>query len=242
MKNHSIYNPIVMLFAAAIFVFVLSAGIAAAAEQAENTDSDNQQPSYTEYPGQIGDIARWSEVKVKEANEEYELEKAKLEAIKREQYFEDNKVEPAGNLITKDEIASLEAKRAQAEKEIRAKAGSEIQYIEAEQEASQKVTQKSPGPRPVSQPLSRGTVKGIVFYEGKGAALIAGEVVREGDVVLNVKVVKITPDFVEFEKQGTQWKQQVGQTPQTAVWEPPQTQKPAPATIPSPTPKTKKGK
>ena len=65
-------------------------------------------------------------------------------------------------------------------------------------------------------------VKGVVFYENKGAALIAGEVVRENDVVMGVKVVKILPDYVEFEKQGNQWKQQVGQMPPPAVWEQPQ--------------------
>jgi hypothetical protein len=67
-------------------------------------------------------------------------------------------------------------------------------------------------------------------------------VVREGDFLLGIKVVKITPDFVEFDKQGSQWKQQVGQTPPTAVWEPQQTQNPAPAPMPSSSANTKKGK
>jgi hypothetical protein len=79
-----------------------------------------------------------------------------------------------------------------------------------------------------------------VYYEDKGAALIAGEVVRENDVLMGVKVVRILPDYVEFEKQGNKWKQQVGQFPSAGVWEQPQQTAPAqrpPATKSNKTPK-----
>jgi hypothetical protein len=61
-------------------------------------------------------------------------------------------------------------------------------------------------------------IKGIVFYEGKGAALIDGEVVRENDVLKDVKIIRILPDYVEFEKHSNKWKQQVGQYPPPSAW------------------------
>jgi hypothetical protein len=235
-------NRMAMIFAAAIFACVFSVGIAAAADESEMTaDTGNQQsPSYTEYPGEIGALAKRAEKQVEEINEASKLEKEKLETIKQEQYFEDYKEETSKNLLSKDDIAAIENERAQNEKAIRTKAGYEIQSLEAGQTARQEAAAITPAPRTFAQTSSsnRGMVKGIVFYENNGAALIAGEVVREGDVVLGVKVTKISPDFVEFNKQGNQWKQQVGQFPPAAVWEQPQQSQPAQR--PSANPKIKK--
>jgi len=225
-----------MIFTAAIFACVLSIGVVAAADESEMVpDTDAQeQPSYTEYPGEIGDIAKRAEVQIKEANEASELEKEKLETVKREQYFEDNKEEPAVSLLSKDDIAELETKRAQKENAIRTKVGYEIKSLEAEQTAQQGVSPAGPGPRILSQTSSRGIVTGIVFCNNRGAALVASEIVRENDEVLNVKVVRITADFVEFEKQGNKWKQVVGQTPPASYWEQPQQSTPVqrPSTVP----------
>ncbi len=207
-----------IIFAVAIFACVLSIGIAVVADESETTsDTDALQQ-----PGELGDIARRAEKQAKEVNESTDLEKEKLEAVKRERYFEDYKEEPAGSLLSKDDIAELETKRAQKEEAIRAKADSEIQYLEAVQATRPEVSPVVPSYRPASQTSIRGMVNGIVFYENKGAALIASEVVRENDVVMGVKIVRILPDYVEFEKQGNQWKQQVGQSPPPAVWEQPQ--------------------
>jgi hypothetical protein len=208
-----------IIFAAAIVTCVLSIGIVVVAGEPETALN-------TEYPGELGDIAIRAEKQVKEVNDSAELEKENLEAVKREQYFENNKEEPAGSLLTKEDIAELEAKRAQKEESIRTKAGSEIQYLETVQATRQEVS-PAVGPRSMSQTSTRGMVNGIVFYEDKGAALIAGDVVRENDVVMGVRIVRIFPDRVEFEKQGNQWKQQVGQFPPPAVWEQPQQNSPA---------------
>jgi hypothetical protein len=224
-----------IIFAAAIFACVLSIGIVAVADESEMVPDTNaqEQPSYTENPGEIGDIAKRAEAQIKEVNEASELEKEKLEAVKREQYFEDNKEEPARSLLSKDDIAELETKRAQKENAIRTKAGYQIESLAAEQPATQKVSPTA-SPRPASQTSSRGMVKGIVFYESKGAALIAGEIVRENDVVMGVKVVRITANFVEFEKQGNKWKQVVGEAPPASFWEQPQQSTPVqqPSTTP----------
>jgi hypothetical protein len=227
-----------VIFAAAIFACVLSIGIFAVADEPEMVpDTDAQeQPSYTENPGEIGDIAKRAEAQIKEINETTEIEKQKLETVKREQYFDDNKEEPAVSLLSKDDIAELEAKRAQKENAIRTKAGYQIESLEAGQIAPQAVPPTA-GPRPVSHTSTRGMVTGIVFYNDRGAALVAGEIVKENDEVLKVKVVRITADFVEFEKQGNRWKQVVGQAPPASYWEQPQ--KATPVQRPSDTPKTK---
>jgi Spy/CpxP family protein refolding chaperone len=233
-----------IIFAAAIFACVLSVGIFAVADESKmvpGTDAQ-EQPSYTEYPGEIGDIAKRAEAQIKEINEVSELEKEKLEKVKREQYFEDYKEETAGSLLSKNDIAELEARRAQKENAIRTKVGYEIQSLEAEPTAQQGVSPAGPRPRTSSQTSSRGMVTGIVFYNNSGAALVAGEIVRENDVVLGVKVLKVTADYVEFEKQGSKWKQAVGQAPPSSYWEQPQTQKSAPTKQPSATTKTKTGK
>ena len=208
-----------IIFAAAIFACVLSIEIVAVADESEMVPDTNaqEQPSYIEYPGEIGDIAKRAEAQIKEVNEASELEKEKLEAVKREQYFEDNKEETSRNLLSKDDIAELETKRAQKENAIRTKAGYQIESLAAEQPATQEVSPTA-SPPPASQTSSRGMVTGIVFCENKGAALIAGEIVRENGVVMGVKVVRITANFVEFEKQGNKWKQAVGEAPPASFW------------------------
>ena len=217
-----------MVFAAVIFACVLSVNIVALAGEPKVVKEANtqKQTAYTEYPGEIGDIARRAEENVKEVNDSFLLEKEKLDTVKREQYFEDYKEETAKSLLSAEDIAALEKERARNENAIRTQAGYGIKSLEAEQTARQKASSAAPGPRTFSQTSSRWMVKGVVFYENKGAALIAGEVVRENDVVMGVKVVRILPDYVEFEKQGNQWKQQVGQMPPPAVWEQPQQSSP----------------
>lgn len=52
-------------------------------------------------------------------------------------------------------------------------------------------------------------VRGIVYSEINPTAIISGHIVRQGEMVADVKVVKIAKDYVEFEKDNKQWKQQV---------------------------------
>jgi hypothetical protein len=55
------------------------------------------------------------------------------------------------------------------------------------------------------------TVRGIVFSNSKPSAIIANQIVSEGDVILGVTIIKIGKDFVAFEKKGKRWQQQVRQ-------------------------------
>jgi len=49
---------------------------------------------------------------------------------------------------------------------------------------------------------------GILYSEDNPSAVIGGAIVKEGDMISGVKVVKIHKDSVEFEKNGKKWTQQ----------------------------------
>jgi hypothetical protein len=55
------------------------------------------------------------------------------------------------------------------------------------------------------------TVRGIVYSSVNPSAIIANQIVYEGDVIVGVKIIKIGKDFVVFEKDGKRWQQQVRQ-------------------------------
>ena len=48
---------------------------------------------------------------------------------------------------------------------------------------------------------------GILYSEDNPSAIIGGAIVKEGDMIGDVKVVKIRKNIVEFEKNGKKWTQ-----------------------------------
>ncbi len=56
-----------------------------------------------------------------------------------------------------------------------------------------------------------GVITGLVYGDNKGTILVNGQVAREGMVVAGVKIVKVNPDSVEFEKNGQRWVRKVGE-------------------------------
>jgi hypothetical protein len=52
-------------------------------------------------------------------------------------------------------------------------------------------------------------VKGIVYSKDKPSAVIGNQIVHEGDKVLDVTVIKINENSVEFEANGKRWTQKV---------------------------------
>jgi hypothetical protein len=62
-----------------------------------------------------------------------------------------------------------------------------------------------------AQGESEMTVRGIVYSSDKPSAIIADQIVGEGDIIVGVKIIKIGKDFVAFEKDGKRWQQQVRQ-------------------------------
>lgn len=56
--------------------------------------------------------------------------------------------------------------------------------------------------------LHRVALSGILYSEDSPSAIIGGKIVKEGDMINDVKVVKIHKNRVEFEKRGRKWTQQ----------------------------------
>jgi type II secretory pathway component PulC len=52
-------------------------------------------------------------------------------------------------------------------------------------------------------------VQGIVYSSKKPSAIIANQVVFEGDSIEGTRIIKIERDSVEFEKDGKRWQRQV---------------------------------
>lgn len=60
-----------------------------------------------------------------------------------------------------------------------------------------------------NQESEKVVVRGIVFSQNRASAIINDKIVVEGQTVSGIKVVGITRDQVEFEKDGKRWTQQV---------------------------------
>ena len=74
-------------------------------------------------------------------------------------------------------------------------------------------TQASQAIAPVVKSSDRGLVRGIVYSEDHGSALIDETIVQAGTVIGDVKVVNIHAGGVEFEKEGQRWIQTIGEAP-----------------------------
>ncbi|MFA7485165.1 MAG: hypothetical protein WCZ89_03985, partial [Phycisphaerae bacterium] len=55
------------------------------------------------------------------------------------------------------------------------------------------------------------TIKGVVYSQDKQAAFIGSRIIRPGDKMGKISVVSISPDGVEFEKDGRRWTQKIGE-------------------------------
>ncbi|MFH1370857.1 MAG: trypsin-like peptidase domain-containing protein [Planctomycetota bacterium] len=60
-----------------------------------------------------------------------------------------------------------------------------------------------------------GIVTAIMYVDGTPLAVVDGVILREGQSIRQVKVIKINPDSVEFEYEGTRWSQQVNKPSST---------------------------
>jgi len=65
------------------------------------------------------------------------------------------------------------------------------------------------GPRPSAGENSKLLIRGIVYSKDNPSAVIGTRIVRAGDKVAGVKVIKINQNSVEFECDGKRWTQQV---------------------------------
>jgi hypothetical protein len=233
MNNGGLMSRIIATFTIAVLTSLFFAAVGLSADNPGASIDEQRQAIENYYKGLIDEIQRHTESSVMEINDTGDAERQKAEAVKRISIAEDLHQERSGSLLSTDELSEYEKERAQSEKDIRNRAENEIKYLQErkarELENVAGGTTSGEVRRVPSGPASAlGTVTGIVYYNNSGAALIGGEVVRENDVVMDVKIIKVLPDYVEFEKQGKKWKQAVGQTPPASVWE--KKQKPKPAT------------
>jgi hypothetical protein len=73
--------------------------------------------------------------------------------------------------------------------------------------------------RPSAAESTRGLVAGVL-YSDDPATIIGTRILKVGDTIHGVTVVRILKGRVEFEKNGRRWTQRVGQTP-SPEWQPP---------------------
>ena len=69
----------------------------------------------------------------------------------------------------------------------------------------------------ISKSSCKGMVTGILFNETNPLALINNKLVHEGDTIDSIKIVKINPKKIKFEKNGLMWTQKILETP-NVVW------------------------
>lgn len=83
---------------------------------------------------------------------------------------------------------------------------------EIDQPVIETIPQSRAADAPVKFP-NKGLVRGIVYSAEHGSALIDETIVRTGGTVDGVRIVRIHTGGVDFEKDGHEWTQKVGDTP-----------------------------
>lgn len=177
------------------------------------------------YAKQQEELKLRAEEKIKQVEEAERANLAKIEEIKKNQYYQTHGVFLRDGLLSQKEVASAEKRIAQEKESILTELERDIQRLEEQrnytlnnqlpyQETRLKKELLSPKPEP---PL--GTVTGIVYGEDKQTALINHKIVKPGDVLDGIKIVAIHKDGVEFEKDGKIWMQRPGQSPGNFDWQ-----------------------
>ena len=70
-------------------------------------------------------------------------------------------------------------------------------------------TKKSQATKAAKPKQTRGVVSGIVYGTGASMILLGNQIYAEGEAADGVKIVKIHPGKVEFEKNGERWVQRI---------------------------------
>ena len=68
---------------------------------------------------------------------------------------------------------------------------------------------------------NQGVVEGILYAPESPSVMVDRTMLKEGDTIYGVKVTKIHPNKVEFEKDGMRWVQRVRERP-NPVWKEPE--------------------
>jgi len=78
--------------------------------------------------------------------------------------------------------------------------------------------------RPAMSHRVYGTVEGVLYSADESSVLIDGQIVREGEHIYGVRVIRIHRNKVDFEAGGKKWEQRVRERPNPAWGEPNQPQ------------------
>ena len=65
--------------------------------------------------------------------------------------------------------------------------------------------------------IAGGVISGIVCSEDKNSAVVDGKIIQQGDTLGQIKVVKVHHEHIEFEKNGKNWTQKIGE-PGGSYW------------------------
>jgi len=63
-------------------------------------------------------------------------------------------------------------------------------------------------------------IEGILYASTGSSVVINGQILKEGDIISGVKVVKINREKVNFQKDKTHWSQRIREAP-NIMWEQP---------------------
>ncbi len=222
MPNKVVTNRGLWAFISVCFLTVLAMPRLAACSEEQDEDYRRALVEHY-YNQQIVALQLRANVQVDDVNQDGLAQRQRAEAVRRNRCLEELGYVPSENLLSKTQLAELEAQRAQREAAIRTKIQLAVESLQAQKAIALETQPYYATQRPTvwtsRRPLGppKGKVTGIVFQGGTGAALISDEIVRENDTLFGVRVLKINADHVEFEKKGRTWTQYVGEAP-PAFW------------------------
>ena len=101
-----------------------------------------------------------------------------------------------------------------AQGSISQEAGKEAMWRLVLPEETQRAMFQRPKQPEIERPTStrsHGIVTGILYSEGSPLAIIDGKVLGEEQSIHGVKILKIHPDYVEFENAGSRWSQRINE-------------------------------
>ncbi len=209
-----------------IVVFLAIAVAPAQAQQAskrerlqeiENYIANRRQAMNRYYQNQINELTLRAEKRSKQLEQAEEDRLEKTDLYRKTRHLDEYGFVPEQTLLSDEEVAQSETDGVQRNKQVAVRLEMGINDLE---KCKQLTLQRLQGLeeqlrddvlKPEPEP-TYGVVTGIVYSDEQPLALVDGQVVREGQTVHGVRVVKILRRTVEFEKGDTKWEQRVRQT------------------------------
>ena len=152
--------------------------------------------------------------------EQDELERLAQQELVRRTYLRDNHFDiPPGSVLSEEQMAAVENRIAQKDKEIAAQLGRSIEELDRRKEyvlgvllpeLEERLLRDAAAPKPVTPP---GMVTAIVYSPDRALALVGDAIVAGGEEIEGVEIAAIEPHAVVFKKGEHRWEQGVRQNP-----------------------------